>query len=162
MYKKGDKVILLDYNGKPLIPQVVAEIEDVIGPDRVRLYLPDGACCLEFCNRFEKIDEETYDKYLHAVHEREKEIPVDLQLDIRKFAAKHPRRRKDEIIKMFDQDKRYVSILNAYMGRVRMYGKENINEHFMFEYREALYGIIETRTFFHELDESIKIPDPTA
>ena len=28
MYKKGDKVIILDYNGKPLIPKVVAEIEE--------------------------------------------------------------------------------------------------------------------------------------
>ena len=72
MYKKGDKVIILDYNGKPLVPQVVAEIEDVYGQDRVRLLLPDGACCLEFTDHFEKIDEETYDKYLHAVHEREK------------------------------------------------------------------------------------------
>ena len=113
----------------------------------------------EFVDRFEKIDEETYNKYLHAVHEREKELPVDLQLNIRKFASKHPRRRKDEIIKMFDRDKRYVSVLNAYTGRVNMYGKENINEQFLFEYNEALYGIVETRTFFHELDDSIKIPD---
>ena len=88
-------------------------------------------------------------------------MPVDLQLDIRKFASKHPRRRKDEIIKMFDQDKRYVSILNAYMGRVMMYGKENINEKFLFEYKEALFGIVETRTFFHELDDSIPIPELT-
>lgn len=159
MYKKGDKVIILDYNGKPLVPQVVAEIEDVYAEDRVRLLLPDGACCLEFVDHFEKIDEETYNKYLHAVHEREKELPVDLQLDIRKFAAKHPRRRKDEIIKKFDLDKRYVSVINAYMGRVMMYGKENVNERFLFEYKEALYGIVETRTFFHELDESIAIPD---
>ena len=159
MYKKGDKVIILDYNGKPLVPQVVAEIEDVYAEDRVRLLLPDGACCLEFVDHFEKIDEETYSKYLHAVHEREKELPVDLQLDIRKFAAKHPRRRKDEIIKKFDLDKRYVSVINAYMGRVMMYGKENVNERFLFEYKEALYGIVETRTFFHELDESIAIPD---
>ena len=159
MYKKGDKVIILDYNGKPLVPQVVAEIEEVYAEDRVRLLLPDGACCLEFVDHFEKTDEETYEKYLHAVHEREKELPVDLQLDIRKFAAKHPRRRKDEIIKKFDLDKRYVSVINAYMGRVRMYGKENINERFLFEYKEALYGIVETRTFFHELDDSIAIPD---
>jgi len=161
MYKKGDKVIILDYNGKPAIPKVVAEIEDVYGEDRVRLHLPDNACCLEFTDHFEKIDEETYDEILHSVHEREKELPVDLQLDIRKFASKHPRRRKDEIIKMFNQDKRYVSILNAYMGRVMMYGKENINERFLFEYREALFGIVETRTFFHELDDSIAIPDLT-
>lgn len=161
MYKKGDKVIILDYNKKPLIPQVVAEIEEVYGDDRVRLLLPDRACCLEFMENFEKIDEDTYDKLLHSVHEREKEVPVDLQLDIRKFASKHPRRRKDEILKMFDQDKRYVSVLNAYTGRVTMYGKENINEHFLFEYKEALMGIVETRTFFHELDESIKIPELT-
>lgn len=161
MYKKGDKVIILDYNGKPVIPKVVAEIEDVYGDDRVRLHLPDNGCCLEFVERFEKIDDETYDEILHTVHEREKELPVDLQLDIRKFASKHPRRRKDEIIKMFNQDKRYVSILNAYMGRVSMYGKENINERFLFEYNEALYGIVETRTFFHELDETIPVPDLT-
>jgi hypothetical protein len=161
MYKKGDKVIILDYNGKPVIPKVVAEIEDVSGDDRVRLHLPDNGCCLEFVERFEKIDDETYDEILHTVHEREKELPVDLQLDIRKFASKHPRRRKDEIIKMFNQDKRYVSILNAYMGRVSMYGKENINERFLFEYNEALYGIVETRTFFHELDETIPVPDLT-
>jgi hypothetical protein len=161
MYKKGDKVIILDYNGKPVIPKVVAEIEDVYGDDRVRLHLPDNGCCLEFVERFEKIDDETYDEILHTVHEREKELPVDLQLDIRKFASKHPRRRKDEIIKMFNQDKRYVSTLNAYMGRVRMYGKENINERFLFEYNEALYGIVETRTFFHELDETIPVPDLT-
>ena len=42
-----------------------------------------------------------------------------------------------------------------------MYGKENINERFLFEYREALFGIVETRTFFHELDDSIAIPDLT-
>ena len=161
MYKKGDKVIILDYSGKPVVPKVVAEIEEVYGEDRVRLHLPDNGCCLEFVDRFEKIDEKTYDEILHAVHEREKELPTDLQLDVRKFASKHPRRRKDEIIKMFDQDKRYVSILNAYRGRVNMYGKENINERFLFEYNEALYGIVETRTFFHELDESIAIPDLT-
>ena len=55
-------------------------------------------------------------------------------------------------------DKRYVSVINAYMGRVMMYGKENINDRFLFEYKEALYGIVETRTFFHELDDSIAIP----
>ena len=158
MYKKGDKVIILDYNGKPLIPQVVGMVEDVYGPDRVRLIMPDGAGCLEFVDRFEKIDEETYAKYHDAIRERERELPVDLQLDIRKFASKHPRRRKDEIIRRFDQDKRYVSTINAYMGRVRMYGEENINDRFRFEYKEALYGIVETRTFFHELDDSIVIP----
>ena len=56
MYKKGDKVIILDYSGKPLDPAVVAEIEDVIAPDRVRLLLPDHACCMEFVDKFEKID----------------------------------------------------------------------------------------------------------
>ena len=55
MYKKGDKVILLDYSGKPLDPAVVAEIEEVYGQDRVRLLLPDHACCLEFVDRFQKI-----------------------------------------------------------------------------------------------------------
>ena len=159
MYKKGDKVIILDYNGKPLVPQVVAEVEDVYGADRVRLLLPDGACCLEFVDHFEKIDEKTYDKYLHALKEREKPLPVDLQIDIRKFASKHPRRRKDEILKKFDQDKRYVSVINAYTGRVMMYGKENINDRFLWEYNEARYGIVETRTFFHELDDSIPIPE---
>ncbi len=159
MYKKGDKVIILDYNGKPLVPHVVGEVEDVYGPDRVRLIMPDGAGCLEFTNRFEKIDEKTYAKYHEDLLQRERKLPVDLQIDIRKFASKHPRRRKDEIIKQFDMDKRYVSIINAYMGRVMMYGKENINDRFLFEYKEALYGIVETRTFFHELDDSIAIPD---
>ena len=159
MYKKGDKVIILDYNDKPLIPHVVGEVEDVYGPDRVRLIMPDGAGCLEFTDRFEKIDEETYQKYLNDNDERERTLPVDLQIDIRKFASKHPRRRKDEILKQFDMDKRYVSIINAYMGREMMYGKENINERFLFEYKEALYGIVETRTFFHELDDSIPIPE---
>lgn len=159
MYKKGDKVIILDYNDKPLIPHVVGEVEDVYGPDRVRLIMPDGAGCLEFTDRFEKIDEKTYQKYLNDIVERERTLPVDLQIDIRKFASKHPRRRKDEILKQFDMDKRYVSIINAYMGREMMYGKENINERFLFEYKEALYGIVETRTFFHELDDSIPIPE---
>ena len=31
MYKIGDKVIILDYSGKPLDPAVVAEVEDVYG-----------------------------------------------------------------------------------------------------------------------------------
>ena len=44
MYKKGDKVILLDYSGKPLDPPVVAEIEEVYKEDRVRLLGPDHAC----------------------------------------------------------------------------------------------------------------------
>ena len=153
MYKKGDKVIILDYNQKPIVPNVVAVVEDVIKEDRVRLLMPDNGCCLE------KINDEKYEKILNAVKEREKELPVDLQIDIRKFASKHPRRRKDEILQMFEQDKKYVSILNAYMGRVMMYGKENINEHFLFEYKDAIYGIVKTRTFFHELDDSIAVPD---
>jgi len=159
MYKKGDKVILLDYSGKPVVPNIVAVIEDVFGNDRVRLLLPDNGCCMEFVDRFEKIDEKKYDEILHSVKENEKNLPVDLQLDIRKFAAKHPRRRKDEILNMFDQDKRYISILQAYSGRVMMYGEENINEHFLYEYNDAVRGIIKTRSFFHELDESIPVPD---
>ena len=27
-YKPGDNIIILDYNGKPLVPQVVAKIEE--------------------------------------------------------------------------------------------------------------------------------------
>ncbi len=159
MYKKGDKVIILDYSGKPLDPAVVAEIEDVYGQDRVRLHLPDNACCLEFVDHFQKIDEAKYDEILHHVRKREKPLAVDLQLDIRKFASKHPRRRKDEIFHVFNQDKHYVSILNAYAGRVQMYGEENISERFLYEYKDALRGIVRTRTFFHELDDSIPVPD---
>ena len=158
MYKKGDKVIILDYSGKPLDPAVVAEIEEVYGDDRVRLLLPDHACCMEFVDRFEKIDDEKYEEILHSVRKREKAIAVDLQLDIRKFASKHPRRRKDEIFNVFNQDKHYVSVLNAYAGRCQMYGEENISERFLYEYKDALAGIIRTRTFFHDLDESIPVP----
>lgn len=158
MYKKGDKVIILDYSGKPLDPAVVAEIEEVYGPDRVRLLLPDHACCLEFVDRFEKIDDEKYEELLHSVRKREKVPAVDLQIDIRKFASRHPRRRKDEILNIFNQDKHYVSILNAYAGRVQMYGKDNISERFLYEYKDALAGIVRTRTFFHELDETIPVP----
>ncbi len=158
MYKKGDKVIILDYSGKPLNPAVVAEIEEVCGPDRVRLHLPDNGCCLEFVDRFEKIDDEKYHELLHNVREREKTLAVDLQLDIRKFASKHPKKRKDEIFTVFNQDKHYVSVLNAYAGRVQMYGVENINERFLYEYKDALRGIVRTRTFFHDLDEDIPIP----
>lgn len=158
MYKKGDKVIILDYSGKPLDPAVVAEIEEVYGPDRVRLLLPDHACCLEFVDHFEKIDEQKYEELLHNVRKREKIPAVDLQIDIRKFASRHPRRRKDEILNIFNQDKHYVSILNAYAGRVQMYGEENISERFLYEYKDALAGIVRTRTFFHELDESIPVP----
>ena len=159
MYKKGDKVILLDYSGKPLDPAVVAEIEEVYGDDRVRLLLPDHACCMEFVDRFEKIDNEKYEEILHSVRKREKAIAVDLQLDIRKFASKHPSRRKDEIFNVFNQDKHYVSVLNAYAGRCQMYGEENISERFLYEYKDALAGIIRTRTFFHDLDESIPVPN---
>jgi len=158
MYKKGDKVILLDYSGKPLDPAVVAEIEEVYGEDRVRLLLPDHACCLEFVDRFQKIDDDKYEELLHNVRKREKALAVDLQLDIRKFASKHPRRRKDEIFNVFNQDKHYVSVLNAYAGRCQMYGEENISERFLYEYKDALAGIIRTRSFFHELDEDIPIP----
>ncbi len=158
MYKKGDKVIILDYSGKPLNPAVVAEIEEVYSPDRVRLHLPDNGCCLEFVDRFEKIDDEKYHELLHNVREREKTLAVDLQLDIRKFASKHPKKRKDEIFTVFNQDKHYVSVLNAYAGRVQMYGVENINERFLYEYKDALRGIVRTRTFFHDLDEDIPIP----
>ena len=158
MYKKGDKVIILDYSGKPLDPPVVAEIEEVYGEDRVRLLLPDHACCMEFVDRFEKIDDEKYEEILHSVRKREKALAVDLQLDIRKFASKHPRRRKDEIFNVFNQDKHYVSVLNAYAGRCQMYGEENISERFLYEYKDALAGIVRTRTFFHDLDESIPVP----
>ena len=158
MYKKGDKVIILDYSGKPLDPAVVAEIEEVYGQDRVRLLLPDHACCLEFVDRFQKIDDDKYEELLHSVRKREKSLAVDLQLDIRKFASKHPRRRKDEIFNVFNQDKHYVSVLNAYAGRCQMYGEENISERFLYEYKDALAGIIRTRSFFHELDENIPVP----
>ena len=159
MYKKGDKVMILDYSGKPLDPAVVAEIEEVYGQDRVRLLLPDHACCMEFVDHFEKIDNEKYEEILHSVRKREKALAVDLQLDIRKFASKHPRRRKDEIFNVFNQDKHYVSVLNAYAGRCQMYGEENISERFLYEYKDALAGIIRTRTFFHDLDESIPVPN---
>ena len=159
MYKKGDKVLILDYSGKPLDPAVVAEVEDVYGPDRVRLLLPDNGCCLEFVDRFQKIDDKKYEELLHSVKKRDKPPIVDLQLDIRKFASKHPRRRKDEIFTVFNQDKQYVSVLNAYAGRVQMYGEENISERFLYEYKDALAGLIRTRSFFHELDDSIPVPD---
>ena len=158
MYKKGDKVIILDYSGKPLDPAVVAEIEEVYGADRARLILPDHACCLEFVDRFQKIDDDKYEELLHSARKREKALAVDLQLDIRKFASKHPRRRKDEIFNVFNQDKHYVSVLNAYAGRCQMYGEENISERFLYEYKDALAGLVRTRSFFHELDEDIPVP----
>ena len=158
MFKIGDKVIILDYNGKPLDPAVVAEIEEVYGSDRVRLHLPDNACCLEFVDKLKKIDENTYDELLTHVRDRERPLAVDLQIDIRKFANKHPRRRKDEIFEVFNMDKHYVSVLNAYAGRVLMYGEENISERFLYEYKDALAGLVRTRSFFHELDNDIPIP----
>ena len=158
MFKIGDKVIILDYNGKPLDPAVVAEIEEVYGKDRVRLHLPDNACCLEFVDKLKKIDEETYSELLNHVKDRERPLAVDLQIDIRKFANKHPRRRKDEIFEVFNMDKHYVSVLNAYAGRVLMYGEENISERFLYEYKDALAGLVRTRSFFHELDNDIPIP----
>ena len=39
-----------------------------------------------------------------------------------------------------------------------MYGEENISERFLYEYKDALAGIIRTRSFFHELDENIPVP----
>ena len=69
-YKPGDKVILLDYNGKPIVPYVVAKIEDIIGPDRVRLFLPDHACCLEFIYRLQPIDEDTFTAMLGEFDEK--------------------------------------------------------------------------------------------
>ncbi|MCR5671356.1 MAG: hypothetical protein K6G10_10160 [Butyrivibrio sp.] len=160
MLKIGDKVIILDYNNKPLVPEVVAEVDDLyVQTDRVRLRLPDNACCMEFTDRLKKISEEKYEELLHNVRKREMTLAVDLQLDIRRFASKHPRRRKDEIFHMFNQDKHYVSVLNAYEGRVQMYGAENINERFLYEYKDALSGLVRTRSFFHELDDSIPVPD---
>ena len=76
MYKKGDKVIILDYSGKPLDPAVVAEIEEVYGDDRVRLLLPDHACCMEFVDRFEKIDNEKYEEILHSEEKGRKPLQL--------------------------------------------------------------------------------------
>ncbi len=152
--KKGDKVIILDYNNKPLVPHVVAEIEEVVDKKKVRLLLPDGACCYEYMTNFKKIDEDTYEKDLHAVREREKELPMDLSMDIRKFASDHPRLQRD-IYKNFQLDKQYVSILHAYAGRLKMYGHDNIPKRFLYDYEAAKEGIVKTRSFFHDLDESI-------
>ena len=58
MYKIGDKVIILDYNQKPIVPNVVAVVEDVIREDRLRLLMPDNGCCLEFTEHLKKIDDE--------------------------------------------------------------------------------------------------------
>lgn len=153
-YSKGDKVIILDYNNKPVVPYVVAEIEDVISDTRVRLFLPDGASCYEYTDRFKKIDEEKYKEVLSDVHERERELPLDLKMDIRKFAADHPRLTRD-IYKNFQLDKQYVSIIHAYSGRLLMFGKEFIPERFLYEYEVAKEGLQKTRSFFHDLDESI-------
>lgn len=159
MYKQGDKVILVDSNGNPIVPELVAVVEEVYDNDRVRLILPDNGGCLEFTYDLKKITEDEYNEYFKNVKKREETLAVDLQLDIRKFASKHPRRRKDEILHMFNQDKHFVSILNAYEGRCQMYGEENINERFLYEYRDARSGLVRTRSFFHELDESIPVPN---
>ncbi len=154
-YKVGDKVILLDNNDKPLVPQVVAEIEDILDNNMVRLHLPDGAGCYEFTNRFRKIDEETYHKYLDAVRQREQELPLDLKMDIRKVVASHPRLRRD-ILRNYELDKKYISIIHAYAGRISMYGRENIPSQFLWEFESAKEGIVQTRQFFHEIDPKIK------
>ncbi len=154
-FKPDDKVIILDYNGKPLMPQVVARIEEVYENGRYRLDLPDGAACFEYENHFQKIDEVTYEKYLHAVRQREQELPLDLKMDIRKFVAKRPRLRRD-IYRYYELDKKYVSIIHAYAGRIAMYGHDNIPEHFLWEFEDAKQGIVQTRAFFHDIDESIK------
>ncbi len=154
-FKPDDKVIILDYNGKPLVPQVVARIEEVYENGRYRLDLPDGAACFEYENHFQKIDEVTYEKYLHAVRQREQELPLDLKMDIRKFVAKRPRLRRD-IYRYYELDKKYVSIIHAYAGRIAMYGHDNIPEHFLWEFEDAKQGIVQTRAFFHDIDESIK------
>ncbi|WP_026524533.1 MULTISPECIES: hypothetical protein [unclassified Butyrivibrio] len=160
-YKPGDKIIILDYNGKPLVPQVVAKIEEVYGDGRVRLDLPDGAACFEYEDHFKKVDDETYDKYLQAVHDREQELPLDLKMDIRKFVANRPRLRR-EILRNYELDKKYVSIIHAYAGRIQMYGRENIPPQFIWEFEDAKIGLTKTRSFFHDIDPSIKeveIPD---
>ncbi len=160
-YKQGDKIIILDYNGKPLVPQVVARIEEIYPDGKYRLDLPDGAACFEYAEHFQKIDEDTYTKYLKAVHEREQELPLDLKIDIRKFVAQRPRLRR-EIYRNYELDKKYVSIIHAYAGRISMYGRENIPDQFIWEFEDAKQGIIQTRSFFHDIDESIKevdVPD---
>ena len=43
-----------------------------------------------------------------------------------------------------------------------MYGRENIPDQFIWEFEDAKQGIIQTRSFFHDIDESIKevdVPD---
>ena len=154
--KKGDKVIILDYNNKPVVPHVVAEVEDVVADNRVRLFLPDGACCYEYTDKFKKVDEEEYKKVLSEVHERERDLPMDLKMDIRKFAADHPRLTRD-IYKNFQLDKQYVSVIHAYQGRLLMFGREFIPERFLYEYEVAKEGLQKTRSFFHDLDD--KIPE---
>ena len=160
-YKPGDKIIILDYNNKPLVPQVVAKIEEVYSNGKVRLDLPDGACCFEYPEHFKKIDEDTYSKYLQAVRDREQDLPLDLKIDIRKFVAQRPRLRR-EIYRNYELDKKYVSIIHAYAGRISMYGRDNIPQQFLWEFEDAKQGIVQTRSFFHDIDESIKevtVPD---
>ncbi|WP_026658131.1 hypothetical protein [Butyrivibrio sp. AC2005] len=154
-FKPDDKVIILDYNGKPLVPQVVARIEEVYEDGRYRLDLPDGAACFEYETNFQKVDEETYKKYLQLVREREQDLPLDLKMDIRKFVAQRPRLRR-EIYRNYELDKKYVSIIHAYAGRISMYGRDNIPEQFLWEFEDAKRGIVATRAFFHDIDESIK------
>ena len=160
-YKIGDKVIILDYNNKPLVPQVVAEIEDICGDGRYRLHLPDGAGCYEYDTNFSSIDDENYYKYLSAVRNREQELPMDLKMDIRKVVARFPRLRRD-ILRNYELDKKFVSIIHAYAGRISMYGRENIPSQFLWEFEGAKEGIVATRHFFHEIDPSIHevtVPD---
>lgn len=155
-YKPGDKVIVLDYNGKPQVPYVVAKIEDIVGPDRVRLFLPDHACCLEFLYRLQPIDEDTYEQCLKSTIRREKPLPSDLRMNITAFAAEHPGR-KDDIYSNFEFDKHYISVIHAYSGKVQMFGEDFISEDVEFEYQYAVQGLKKTRKFFHELDESIPL-----
>ncbi|MCR5102685.1 MAG: hypothetical protein K6B41_15160 [Butyrivibrio sp.] len=154
--KVGDKVIILDYNGKPQVPHVVAEIEEIISKTRVRLYLPDKGGCYESPKRLGLISEEQYKEDLEKVHERERPVPKDLQLNIQKFAGQHHRLKKD-IYKNYTLDKQYISVIHAYAGRVAMYGQENISEEFMLKYIEALEGIKRTRKFFHDMDPKIPL-----
>ena len=54
-YKQGDKIIILDYNGKPLVPQVVARIEEIYPDGKYRLDLPDGAACFRMLSISRKL-----------------------------------------------------------------------------------------------------------
>jgi|GEM_PF-2787829 hypothetical protein len=155
-YKVGDKIIILDYNNKPQVPHVVGEIIEIVNKNRYRLLLPDNACTYETPDRFKKISEDQYEKDLHKVHERERPLPVDLQINVTKFANQFPRLRKD-ILTNYEKDKKYISLIHAYAGRCAMYGKDNVSEDFMLSYIEAIEGIKRTRKFFHDLDKSIEL-----